>query len=155
MGIVLAITGLVWHTQMLRKKGRELFFAGEKFPRAIGAYHDRSPGGKKWPDRLEDLLQDSRFPTTQRYLRRLYVDPMNGGADWGLMQGPEGEIVGVYSRSDETRSGKRTSGLATKIFPGCNTTATGNACLYPICPTIGLRDRERTRRSRGTSCNTS
>jgi type II secretory pathway pseudopilin PulG len=102
MGIVLAATGLVWHTEMLREKERELLFAGEQFRRAIEAYYDRSPGGKKWPHSLEDLLQDRRFPTTQRYLRRLYVDPMTGGADWGLMKGPEGEIVGVYSRSDET-----------------------------------------------------
>jgi type II secretory pathway pseudopilin PulG len=102
MSIVLAATGLVWHTEMQREKERELLFAGEQLRRAIGAYYDRSPGEKQWPGRLEDLLHDRRFPTTQRYLRRLYVDPMTGSADWGLVKGPEGEIVGVYIRSDET-----------------------------------------------------
>lgn len=96
MSIVLAATGLVWHTETQREKERELLFAGEQFRRAIGAYYDRSPGEKKWPGKLEDLLHDRRFPTTQRYLRRLYVDPMTGSADWGLVKGPESEIVGVY-----------------------------------------------------------
>jgi type II secretory pathway pseudopilin PulG len=102
MGIVLAATGLVWHTEMRREKERELLFAGEQFRRAIAAYYDRSPGEKKWPGKIEDLLQDRRFPTTQRYLRRVYADPMTGSAEWGLVKGPEGEIVGVYSRSEET-----------------------------------------------------
>jgi len=102
MGIVLAATGLVWHTEMRREKERELLFAGEQFRRAIAAYYDRSPGGERWPGKLEDLLQDRRFPTTQRYLRRVYADPMTGSPEWGLVKGPEGEIVGVYSRSEET-----------------------------------------------------
>jgi hypothetical protein len=55
---------------------------------------------KRYPQRLEDLLQDQRFLNAQRYLRRVYRDPMTGTTEWGLVQAPEGGIAGVYSLSE-------------------------------------------------------
>ena len=102
MGIALAGTGMVWHTQVRREKERELLFVGDQFRRAIGQYYERSPGGDRhFPQSLDDLLLDKRYPATQRYLRRVYPDPITGKAAWGFVKGPEDRIVGVYSLSEE------------------------------------------------------
>src|SRR3712207_9221982 len=53
-----------------REKEQELLFVGHQFRQAIGAYYERTPGAvKRYPPTLEDLLQDKRLPTAQRYLR--------------------------------------------------------------------------------------
>lgn len=102
MGIALAGTGVVWHTQVRREKERELLFVGDQFRRAIGQYYERSPGGgKRFPQSLDDLLLDKRYVATQRYLRRVYLDPITGKAEWGFVKGPEDRIVGVYSLSED------------------------------------------------------
>jgi type II secretory pathway pseudopilin PulG len=100
-GAVLAAVGeLTSHAQQ-REKEAELLFVGQQYREAIRAYYERSPGGaKRYPKKLEDLLSDSRYPVAQRYLRRPYSDPMTGKADWGLVDAPEGGIMGVYSLSE-------------------------------------------------------
>jgi type II secretory pathway pseudopilin PulG len=102
MGIALAGFGMVWHTQVRREKERELLFVGDEFRRAIGQYYELSPGGdKRFPLSLDDLLLDRRYPAIQRYLRRVYVDPIAGKAEWGLVKGPDGRIMGVHSLSEQ------------------------------------------------------
>lgn len=102
LGAGLSLTGTVWHTQQQREKEKELLFIGNQFREAIGQYYERSPGGAKaYPRRLEDLLKDPRQITTQRYLRRLYRDPLTGQAKWGLVKEPSGGIIGVYSLSTD------------------------------------------------------
>src|SRR5205823_6154307 len=72
-----------------------------EFRQAITAYYEHTPGiVKRYPQKLEDLLEDKRYPMAKRYLRRLYADPMTGKAQWGLMQAPGGGIMGVYSPSE-------------------------------------------------------
>jgi len=100
IGIGLASVGMVWNTQMQREKERELLFAGGEFRRAIRAYTLASPGVQRYPQRLEDLLEDKRFPFTRRYLRRIYRDPMTGKRDWVPVEAPGGGIMGVHSRSE-------------------------------------------------------
>lgn len=98
----LAAGAEVWHTAVKRERERELLFVGDQFRRAIGLYYRAAPGSeKKYPLSLEDLLKDPRQLSTQRYLRRLYRDPVSGKAEWGLIQAPEGGIMGVHSLSDE------------------------------------------------------
>lgn len=101
MGVALAGTGVVFHRQAQREKEKELLFVGDQFRRAIGEYYQRSPGGdKRFPRALEDLLLDQRYPATQRYLRRVYRDPMTGGKEWGLVRRDDNSIAGVYSLAD-------------------------------------------------------
>ena len=99
LGIGLAAVGELWSTVAQREKEAELLFAGGEFRRAIRSYYTTSPGAQRYPQRLEELLEDKRFPFVRRHLRRLYRDPMTGKRDWGLVQAPEGGIMGVHSLS--------------------------------------------------------
>ena len=98
MGTGLGATGVIFHQQAQREKEKQLLFAGDQIRRAIGLYYESSPGAaKQFPHSLEDLLRDQRYAGTQRYLRRIYVDPMTGSKDWVLLNAPDGGIIGVHS----------------------------------------------------------
>ena len=103
MGAVLAATAMVWHTLAQRDKEQELLYAGDAFRRAIGLYYERTPGAAKlYPKKLDDLLEDKRQVSLTRYLRKIYIDPLTASKEWGLVSGPGGTIMGVYSRSEGT-----------------------------------------------------
>ena len=82
-----------------RSSEEELLFVGEQYRKAIESYWLQAPGGmRQWPRKLEDLVEDNRFPKPMRHLRKLYRDPMDPNQSWGLIQVGAG-IVGVYSQS--------------------------------------------------------
>jgi type II secretory pathway pseudopilin PulG len=113
MGIGLALAGTVWHTAVQREKERELLFIGDQFRAAIAGFYESSPGGvKKFPGSLEDLLEDRRYPTAKRHLRRIYRDPMTDGTEWGLIAAPDGSIMGVFSLSEKVP--RKVSGFRTE-----------------------------------------
>ena len=100
--VALAGAVQVWRTEVRREKEKELMFAGEQFRQAIGSYYENSPGmPKRYPDSLEKLLLDKRFPTIKRHLRKIFFDPMTGSSEWGLVTQPNAGIIGVYSLSKE------------------------------------------------------
>lgn len=97
-GLGLAVTAEAWSQKRQREKEAELVWVGNQFRQAIGFYYERSPGSvKRYPEKLEDLLEDKRFLTTQRYLRRVYADPITGKTDWELIRAPAGGVMGVRS----------------------------------------------------------
>lgn len=98
ISVFMGATAQVWHTAMQREKERQLLFVGNEFRQAIALYFKSH--GKAYPPSLEDLLKDPLQPTTKRYLRKIYHDPITGGTEWGFLQGPTGGIVGVHSLSD-------------------------------------------------------
>ena len=77
-GVALAAAGMLWSTTAKRDKEAELLFVGDQFRRAIGSYYEGTPGAKRYPQRLADLLEDKRLAITRRHLRRIYADPMTG-----------------------------------------------------------------------------
>lgn len=102
LGIGLAASGVVFHQQSQREKENELLFVGDQIRHAIAQYYEKSPGGnKRFPQALGDLLLDQRYPAMQRYLRRVYKDPMIGSKEWELLRAPDGGIIGVHSSSKE------------------------------------------------------
>lgn len=117
MGVVLAGAGEVWHMSMKREKEQELLFVGNQFRQAIKLYYEHTPPmAQRYPKRLEDLLGDPRYPSTQRYLRKIYADPITGGTQWGLVKGVGGEILGVHSLSRKAPVKKGGFSSADKIF---------------------------------------
>lgn len=83
-GILLASIGMTWSTLNQRGKERDLLFVGDQFRKAIGQYYEHTPGTlKKYPASLNDLLKDERHLLTQRYLRKIYRDPMTRVREWG------------------------------------------------------------------------
>lgn len=116
--IALAVLGNVWHTSVKREKEAELLFIGDQYRRAIASYHKRSPGGlKSYPKRLEDLLDDRRFPSViVRHLRRLYPDPMTGDIQWGVVKAADGGIRGICSLSNDTPLKQAGFNLADSAF---------------------------------------
>jgi type II secretory pathway pseudopilin PulG len=98
VGLGLAATAEIWSHTRQREKEAELIWIGNQFKQAIGLYYQRSPGAvKRFPEKLEDLLEDRRYLSMQRYLRKIYADPVVGKPDWGLVSAPSGGIMGVYS----------------------------------------------------------
>ncbi|MBV9189067.1 MAG: type II secretion system protein [Betaproteobacteria bacterium] len=102
MGFGLAAFGELYSHAAQREKERELLFIGNQFRDAIASYYNKSPGAKVYPKKLEDLLEDTRFPMPQHHLRRVYRDPMTGTSEWALVDAPGGGFMGVHSLSEET-----------------------------------------------------
>ncbi len=104
LGVAMAALGTVWHTAAQREKERELLFIGNQYRQAIETFWKMPlPVGtvRRLPKNFNELLSDSRFPTTVRHLRRIYRDPMTGEPEWGLVKEPDGGISGVYSQSTD------------------------------------------------------
>lgn len=100
LGLALGLAGNSWTDIVQRSREAELFWRGDQYRKAIGAYYGVRHGGQiqMYPAQLEDLVKDPRSPGVKRYLRRLYPDPMTGG-DWVLIKDPNGRIKGVRSSS--------------------------------------------------------
>lgn len=103
IGIGLSAVSEVWHQSRQREREEELLFIGNQFRQAITRYYLDSPRGKmRFPMSMDELLQDDRSPdASHRYLRKLYVDPMTNKADWGEIHLPGGQLVGIYSQSND------------------------------------------------------
>ncbi|WP_229505269.1 type II secretion system protein [Massilia mucilaginosa] len=80
----------------------ELLAIGAAFSDALRSYAAATPPGQpQQPPTLQELLKDPRFPGTRRHLRKIFVDPITGKAEWGVMYvGDKQGVLGVYSLSD-------------------------------------------------------
>jgi type II secretory pathway pseudopilin PulG len=92
----------VWATTRQREREAELLFVGDQYRQAIRRYYYAAPRGrpKTYPTRLEDLLEDNRFPQPAHHLRRLYPDPMTGRPEWRLVRYGN-QLIGVSSLSTD------------------------------------------------------
>lgn len=81
---------------------QELLDIGAAFSDALQSYAAATPPGQpQQPPSLQELLKDPRYPTVRRHLRKLYVDPITGKQEWGIMYlADKVGVVGVYSLSD-------------------------------------------------------
>jgi type II secretory pathway pseudopilin PulG len=96
LGIALAAVGTVWTTTLRREREAQLLFVGDAFRNAIASYY---ASGRQLPQELDELVEDKRVPLPRRHLRRIYLDPMTGRADWQLLRDPDGGIFGIASSS--------------------------------------------------------
>ena len=126
-----ALVGEVWHTASQREKETELLFVGNQYRRAIERYFLNGP--RQYPRQLDDLLRDPRKPTTTRYLRKRYVDPVTGKAEWGIVKAPDGGIMGVYSLSEDEPRKTANFRLRDKEFGNAKTYADWKF-IYTLAP---------------------
>lgn len=95
-----------------RDKEVELMFAGDEIRRALELYHAKNADGPHpFPKKMEWLLRDPNQPSLQRYLRRIYRDPVHDqdvedasvasgpSGEWMVIVDANGQIVGVHSNS--------------------------------------------------------
>jgi hypothetical protein len=102
VGIALTALSVAETSRHVRQREAEaqLLFAGRQYREAIERFTNRDVGALRGPPRrLEDLLEDTRGPVVQRHIRRLYIDPLSGRADWALLRDARGGLIGVHSRS--------------------------------------------------------
>ncbi|MBV8033363.1 MAG: type II secretion system protein [Betaproteobacteria bacterium] len=100
LAAALGVAAQVYSQSAQREKEAELLFVGNQYRDAITAYYERSPGGaKRYPQKLDDLLEDKRYPNVVRHLRRLYADPLTGKPLQAL-EAPSGGVMGVFSPSE-------------------------------------------------------
>lgn len=81
-----------------RAAEEELLRIGAEFEAALQSY--ASAGGRRFPARLEDLVNDQRFALPRRHLRQIYVDPLTGQAKWGVLELPGHGVVGIHSLAE-------------------------------------------------------
>jgi type II secretory pathway pseudopilin PulG len=115
--VLVAIIGLVGAATLkadalLRRAAaeQELLEIGAAFSAALTSYAEATPRGQlPQPPSLEALLKDPRVPGTRRHLRKIFVDPITGKAEWGIVwlnkgtgiNGSGGSgVVAVYSLSE-------------------------------------------------------
>lgn len=108
--IVVAIIGLVAASALKlgsvlqrSRAEQQLLEIGAAFSDALQSYAEATPAGMPpQPPSLNDLLKDPRFQTTRRHLRKLFVDPMTGKAEWGVVYlGDKVGVLAVYSLSKD------------------------------------------------------
>ena len=101
LGLVGAATVKV--DSLLRRAAaeEELLEIGAQFGEALRSYAAATPRGYPTaPPTLQDLLKDPRFPGTRRHLRKIFVDPVTGRDEWGIVyQGDKVGVLAVYSLS--------------------------------------------------------
>jgi hypothetical protein len=102
LGVGLTVAVEIDSTAAQRDRERELLFIGRQFRTAIGRYYETllTDGKGEYPESLDDMLRDNRVPGIRRHLRKVYVDPMTGRSEWGLVR-VGGRIVGVHSLSEK------------------------------------------------------
>jgi type II secretory pathway pseudopilin PulG len=98
LGLTLAAVGVVWSTEVRREKEAQLLWVGDQYRQAIMRYR---AGNGRFPLALEDLLDDKAGANPRHFIRQVYPDPLTGQADWQLVQGPDGGILGVASSSQD------------------------------------------------------
>jgi type II secretory pathway pseudopilin PulG len=82
----------------------KLLEIGAAFSDALKSYAATTPKGLPLqPPSLQELLRDSRTPALRRHLRKIFVDPVTGGTEWGIAYlADKAGVVGVYSLSQAT-----------------------------------------------------
>lgn len=104
--ILLAIIGLVGAASLKVESllaraaaEQELLEIGAAYSAALDSYAAATPQGKPpQPPTMQDLLKDTRFPTIRRHLRKIFVDPISGKAEWGITYlGDKTGVLGIYS----------------------------------------------------------
>ena len=91
MGVLMSMLLPVWSQSAQREREAELAFRGEQYARAIELYQRRFGGA--FPPDVDSLVE-------QRFLRRLYKDPMRRDGEFQILYQAQGAgVVGAPATS--------------------------------------------------------
>jgi type II secretory pathway pseudopilin PulG len=92
-----------WRTIVQREREAALLFQGDQIRRAIESYYTAVEAGSEgeYPQRMEDLLKDPRFPVIRRHLRKMYPNPLDPEGKWEFVLDGTGRIKGVFANRKE------------------------------------------------------
>jgi len=119
MGIFMGAAAPVWQHIMKREREEELIWRGKQYVQAIKLYQNKHPGA--YPPKLDILVE-------QKFLRKLFPDPMTEDGEWKLLR----------QNSPEIRTLSR---------PGGRRGAQGATGQQPGSEQPGLRQRQQEQRS--------
>lgn len=103
VGLVGAATLKVGSLLQRAAAEEELLEIGAAFSAALDSYAAATPrGATPYPPSIKELLKDPRFPGVRRHLRKVFVDPLTGKAEWGIEYLGDGDvgIVAFHSLSN-------------------------------------------------------
>lgn len=87
--ILLTVATKAWTSVIQRDKEEELIFRGQEYGRALLRFK-KAMG--RLPVELKELLE--RGPRNERFIRRLYKDPMSQDGEWNLLYlSPDGKSL--------------------------------------------------------------
>ncbi len=87
--ILLTVATRAWTSVIQRDKEEELIFRGQEYSRALVKF--RKAMGRL-PVDLKELVE--RGPRNERFIRKLYTDPMTPDGKWNLLYlGPDGRTL--------------------------------------------------------------
>ncbi len=124
VGILAEVAVVLTSRTVKSERETELLFRGTAYRNAIRSFYEAGSPVRAFPRRLEDLLNDPRFPN-RHHLRALYPDPMSPDAkgEWLLIRAPDGGIAGVASSSKEEPLKKGNFPMGLEQFTGARTYA--------------------------------
>jgi type II secretory pathway pseudopilin PulG len=138
LGIGLASYSQSWAVARQRAMEDELLFIGQQYQQALRSYYQASGPARTLPAKLDDLVDDRRFPNPVHHLRKPYRDPLAPQTEWGLiMQG--GVILGIYSQAPGTPYKQAHFDPPFENFAGAKTYADWRFVFFPrgLGPTPG------------------
>lgn len=102
LGLVGAATLKIGSLLQRAANEEELLEIGAAYSAALQSYAAATPRGMPpQPPTLQELLKDPRFPGVRRHLRKIFVDPMTGKAEWGVVYLSEKTgVLAVHSLSE-------------------------------------------------------
>ena len=140
MSILMAVAMPAWRTLAKREKEAELLFRGQQYMRAIDLYQRQFPGA--YPTDVEMLVEE-------RFLRRLYPDPMTGEPFRILTQGSAATAAGETAAEADEEGGRSRSRLSDRDgrdgsgVPGSSLGGrAGRVSPGPFSGTLGGDDEE-------------
>lgn len=96
IGLSLALAAKVVSQAMQRDNEQQLLWVGHAYRDGIEAYVHKHG---RYPADLQALIADPTGTVPEHFLRRLYPDPMTGSAEWTLVKGQDGGVMGIASKS--------------------------------------------------------
>ena len=101
IGIVGAATLKIGALMQRAQAEETLLDTGAAFSAALQSYAQATPKGQPLqPPSLQELLKDPRTPALRRHLRKIFVDPVTGSTEWGVLyRADRSGVVAVYSLS--------------------------------------------------------